>query len=226
MQIRKELLENDSIYHIFSRSIAGYIIFNDSNEYDRFYQLLRLCRFDNFDFKYSRFARLDSSSQMKIIGDLVVKNESIVEIVAYCLMPTHIHLILKQTKENGISTFMARVLNGYSRYFNTKHQRIGPLWSGRFKNVLVKNDNQLLHLTRYIHLNPTSGRLVEEPGDWEYSSFNKFIQEDNDEPSKIINIDGLFDFTPESYRKFVLDRKSYQRELSKIKLLLIEDYTG
>lgn len=225
MQIRKESLETGHYYHIYTRSIAGYKIFNDAVDFDRMYQLLKLYRYSNFQYKFSRFIDLDVVMQAQILNSVEKENDLLVEVAAYCFMPTHIHLLLKQTREKGISKFMARALNSYSRYFNTKHNRSGPLWSGRFKNVLVSDDEQLLHLTRYIHLNPTSIGLVKDPEEWLYSSYGNYISDEMPHET-VIDKDGLFDFTPKSYRKFVHDRKSYQRELSIIKSLLIEDYTG
>jgi putative transposase len=109
--------------------------------------------------------------QLAIKDSLQSENEQLVEVVAYCIMQTHFHLILKQVTEDGIAKFMGRILNGYSRYFNSLHSRVGPLWTGRFKNVLIRNDEHLLHLTRYIHLNPVSAGLVTKPEDWDYSSY-------------------------------------------------------
>ena len=61
-----------------------------------------------------------------------------VEIIAYCIMPTHFHLVVKQLKEDGISFFIQQILNSYSRYFNIKTKRKGPLWEGRFQNVIIE----------------------------------------------------------------------------------------
>ncbi len=225
MQIRKEPLENNHFYHIYSRSIAGYKIFNEISDYERFFKLLNFYRYNGFEYKCSRFLELDSSLQDEILWPLVTQNDVLIRITAFCLMPTHIHLILEQTKDNGISKYMGRVLNGYSRYFNTKHHRLGPLWSGRFKNVLVDRDDQLLHLTRYIHLNPTSAGLVTDPEEWIFSSYNEYIHPLEYSNSLINKVD-LFNFSSDQYKKFVLDQKNYQRELALIKSLLVDDYTG
>lgn len=219
--IRKDFLVNNEIYHIFNRSIAGYVIFNNFEEYSRMIQLIKLCRYKNFDYKYSQFFKLDLPTRTKIINKLNNENDILVEIVAFCLMPTHIHLLLKQIMINGITKYLGRISNSYSKYFNIKHARIGPLWSGRFKNVIVENDVQLLHLTRYIHLNPTSAMLVKNPKDWVYSSYLEYINP-NDK-NKICIFDNLFDLSAKKYEKFCLDRKSYQRELSKIKSISIDN---
>lgn len=225
MEIRKEPLVKDHYYHIFSRSISKYVIFNSPQEYSRMIEALKLYRFTEFSHSFSKFISLDPSTQKAVTSNLDNNSPVLIEIVAYCLMPTHIHLLLKQIADNGISQYMAKVLNSYTRYFNIKHRRIGPLWAGRFKSVLVSDDEQLLHLTRYIHLNPTSASVAESPGDWKFSSYIEYTDPDGKKET-ICSYDNLFDFTPKEYQKFVLDQKSYQQELSHIKHFLIDNYTG
>jgi len=225
VQYRKERLEKNYYYHVFSRSIAKYKIFNDPEDYNRIIEIIELLRYSNFDQKYSKYLNLDVATQFEILYSLKKQNDVLGEIVAYCIMPTHIHLILKQIKDKGISQFMARVLNSYSRYFNVKYRRQGPLWTGRFKSVLVQNDEQLLHLTRYIHLNPSSAGIVSNPEKWQYSSFKEYINFDQ-KKSQLCCFENLIEIKGESYKKFVLDRKDYQRQLSLIKNLIIDDYVG
>jgi putative transposase len=222
-QYRKDALENDHYYHIFSRSIAKYVIFNDGEEYSRFIEIANLYKHIDFNYQYSKYVRLDPIKQSEIINNLQSDDNVSVEIIAFCLMPTHIHFLLKQVSDQGISKFMGKILNCYSRYYNIKHRRNGPLWSGRFKNVLIENDEQLLHLTRYIHLNPTSAGLAANPADWESSSYNDYIDPTN---STLLRRGDIFNISPEEYKKFVTDQKDYQAELSKIKHQLIEDYAG
>ena len=139
-------------------------------------------------------------------------------------MPTHIHLVLKQLVNSGVSSFMNILLNSFARYFNLSHNRHGPLWESRFKNVLIETDEQLLHLTRYVHLNPTSAGLVELPNEWNYSSYLEYLGERSSKG--ICNWEGILEIQPNNYQKFVNGRTSYQRSLSQIKHLLIENYTG
>ena len=224
-QIRKDSLANGEIYHIYTRSIAKFVVFNEEAEYNRAHQLLNLYRHKGFNYKYSQFLTLMPSFQSKIIDNLNSENDALVEIIAYCLMPTHIHLLTKQLSDNGISKYMSRILNGYARYFNTKHKRTGPLWSGRFKSILVSGDEQLLHLTRYIHLNPTSAGIVSRPKDWTYSSYGEYS---NDKQNQIAMCEfkDLITLDPKEYRRFVNDHKDYQKQLSSIKYLTIDDYSG
>ena len=69
-------------------------------------------------------------------------------------MPNHFHLIIKQLKDEGIAQFMQKVGTGYTMFFNAKNQRSGGLFQGRFKAILIENDEYLMHLSRYIHINP------------------------------------------------------------------------
>lgn len=224
MSIRKEGLATGSYYHVFSRSIAKYVIFNNVEDYSRFLELLDLCRFRNFEYKYSKFIVLGKEHQAAIVNELKDNNDLLVEIIAYCIMPTHIHLLLKQVLDKGIELYISRILNSYSKYFNSKYNRKGPLWEGRFKNVLVDNDNQLLHLSRYIHLNPSSADIIQNPFDWRYSSLNEYM--DKRTQDQICNFKEIIQLSAKQYDKFVTDHQDYQRSISLIKYALIENYTG
>lgn len=224
MQIRKDPLSNNNYYHIYSRSIAQFVIFNSPKDYERMLNILELCQYGNFDQRISLFLELKPKTQKEYLDKLKTDNKKLVEIVAYCFMPTHIHLVLKQVCDNGISKFMSKALNCYSRYFNLKYKRIGPLWSGRFKSAIVLDDDYLLHLTRYIHLNPSSAGLVNNPTDWQYSSFHEYLT--SDKTNAICEYENIIDLNPREYKKFVIDQQDYQRQLSLIKNLLIDDYSG
>lgn len=224
MDIRKDPLVNEQYYHIYNRSIAQYNVFNDEQDYLRIIELIDLCRFTEFSYRYSDFLELTDQFRTQYVDHLKNTSSKLVEIIAYCIMPTHIHLILRQITDNGISKFMAKILNSYTRYFNYRHQRKGPLWEGKFKNVLIKDDEQMLHLTRYFHLNPTSAGLVKKPEDWEFSSYHEYIS--NHEDDLICNFKEIICLNPKQYKKFVCDRIDYQKKLSLIKHLLLDDYSG
>ncbi len=97
--------------------------------------------------RYSKFMILSSGERQRILADLSKRKDFLVEVIAYCLMPNHFHFILKQLVENGISNFMAHFTDSYTRYFNVKNERNGPLFQGRFKAIRVGTDSHLLHLT-------------------------------------------------------------------------------
>lgn len=221
--MRKIPLATGQTYHIFTRSIADFKIFNDDIEFLRMQQLIQYYQMDNY-LKFSKFIELDICQQKGFYNalDIISKEkEELVQIISYCLMPTHIHLTLKQLTANGISKYTSNILNGYTRYFNTKHKRKGPLWESRFNSVLVDNDEQLLHLSRYHHLNPVTAKLVDRPEDWSYSSYREYIGEVNG-AAAICQFDDLLDIKPNSYRGFVNDRIAYQRDLAVIKKLMMD----
>lgn len=221
--MRKDPLVSGEVYHIFNRSIADYIVFNSDQEFGRILELIKYYQIEN-DIKLSAFLDLMSVQKngFNSFFDTISKDkDKIVQIIAYCLMPTHVHLILKQLKENGISDYIRKILDGYTRYFNSLHKRKGPLWEGKFKNVPITSDDQLLHLTRYIHLNPVTAFLVEKPDNWIWSSYTEYLSEGK-RASSLCQFDDILEFKPSFYRKFVNDQISYQRELGKIKKLIMD----
>ena len=221
--MRKNPLVNNEYYHIFNRSIAGYTIFNNDIDYDRMLEMLNFYRFIELPCSYSKFTALTEVHQKAILRDLQKSGRPLVEIVAYCLMLTHFHLILKQLEDGGIVKFMTKILDSYSKYFNVAHNRKGPLWEGRFRSVLIDSDEYMIHLTRYIHLNAVSADLVEKPEKWPYSSYEEYLGKSS---KPLCRFNQIMEIEPKIYKKFVLDRAGYQRELSKIKHLLFEDYAG
>ncbi len=210
------LVEN-RIYHIFTKSISGYKIFRSYYDYMRMIELLKFYQKENPPVKFSVYIKLRNKNSS--IEEEISRSNNIVDIIAYCLMPTHIHLILTALKPNGISIFMSNVLNSYTRYFNNKTKRKGPLWQSRFKNVDVQTDEQHYHLTRYIHLNPVTDGLVEKPEQWPYSSYNEYIGK-SDNP--FCNFTNYLEINPDNYINFVNSRIEYQKELKHLKKLWLE----
>lgn len=180
-------------------------------------EMMKFYSYEKPPLKFSTYRNLLEKGEW--IRENLSKKESLVSILAYCLMPTHIHLILVQLKERGISIFMKNLLDSYTRYFNVKNERKGPLWQGRFKSVLVKGDEQLLHLTRYIHLNPTSENLVQEVEEWPFSSYGEFLGQHQE---GLCNFALYLNIEPKDYKIFVEERRDYQKQLSEIRNLLLE----
>ncbi len=145
-----------------------------------------------------------------------------VDIICFCLMPNHFHFLVKQTRECGVKEFIGNLSNSFTRYFNTKENRIGPILQGEFKAVLIENNAQLIHVSRYIHLNPLVSDITSELENYEWSSYPEYIGmgTNNTICSKDIILDQFKD--SEEYRKFVLDQEAYGRELEFIKHQLID----
>ncbi len=140
------------------------------------------------------------------------------KILGYCIMPDHYHLLIKVLVENSVSQFISNIQNSYTRYFNNKYNRKGPLWQSRFRCVQIKNNNQLLHVLRYIHLNPTTNNLTSKPEEWAFSSYSEYITDTNllkrNHEISIQNNISLKDFTQ--------NQIGYQRELRKIRKLIFK----
>lgn len=221
---RKQPLEVGEIYHVMDKSIAGFKIFNTENDCQRMMQTLEYFSIAGSLPKFSYFlqrSKETNKSFEEYLDQCFPNPPRRVQIIAYCLMPTHFHLVLKPLKKNGASQMLHDVLNSYAKYFNVRHKRNGRFWAGPFKNVLVESDEQLRHLTRYVHLNPVTGRLRDKAEDWQSSSYREYIT-----PSKVrrplCQFKDLLDIKPRQYRKFVEDQIDYQRHLATIKKLLLE----
>ncbi|MBU2044271.1 MAG: transposase [Candidatus Omnitrophica bacterium] len=213
-------MNNSEIHHVFTKSIAGYKVFNTDYDFCRIIDALCFYSLEDPPCKFAYYKNsIEKNSKSKF--QQVQFDRLILRIIAYCIMPTHIHLILEQSKDNAVSQYMNFILKSYSKYFNVKHKRKGPLWEGRFSNVRVETDEQLLHLTRYLHLNPVTAGIIDRPQDWQFSSYREYlglISEDQ----RLCSYDQFFKIDSKSYKKFVNDQISYQRELAKIKNMLME----
>lgn len=217
MTKRKMVLREGAFYHVFSKSIAGFEIFRCPQDYRRIVEAF--CFYQ----KQRSAASLGLAHHLKKCGkpqDETGGGPFLVRIVAYCVMPTHIHLLLEPKVAEGASEFMRLVLNSYTRYFNLKIGRLGPLWASRFKSVSVDTDEQLLHLTRYIHLNPSSAGLVGGPSEWEFSSYSEYAHKEC--KIRICDFDGIISLAPAPYSKFVENGVDYQRSLQIIKSKLLD----
>ncbi len=210
-------LYTDQIYHVFNRGVEDRIIFNDRKCYERLLETFRYYqKWDvpiRFSFKSEKLPPLPPIATMS-------STENLVEIIAYCLMPTHYHFLLKQVKDGGITRFIFKTANSYSRYFNARHKRKGHLFGGVFKAVKVEDDNQLLHLSRYIHLNPIVADIVANIREYPYSSYNEYLQNKQEVCNKDIILSSFPNIA--SYEKFVLDQIDYARQLKAMQKIAMD----
>lgn len=211
-------------YHIYNRGVNKQPIFLGVKDYSRALEISEFYSYASSKPKYSKFVVLSKEERQKIMDSLWNTERRLVEIICYCLIPNHFHFLLKQTEENGISTFMRIIQNSYTRYHNTKHERIGPLLQGQFKAVRVEDENQLLHLSRYIHLNPYSSFVLKELTDLEKYPWSSFPEYLGNRKIRICSDQVILSNfkARDDYKRFVFDQAAYQRELELIKHLLIE----
>ncbi|MFH1048281.1 MAG: transposase [Patescibacteria group bacterium] len=224
--MRKQKLVSNSIHHIFNRGVEKRTIFLDESDYLRFINDLVIFNDTKsvFNIKY-RIKEIETSDTRK----------PLVDILAFCLMPNHYHLLLRQEEEGGISKFMNKIGAGYANYFNLKYERVGSLFQGTFKAVLINKESQFLYIPYYIHLNPldlinTDWRengvskpkpAIEFLDSYKWSSHKDYAGKSNF--VGILNMHPLNEFfvSPENYRK---EFKNFMKDFdfSDISDLLLE----
>lgn len=198
----------NAYYHIYNRGVEKRTIFLDEQDYAVFLSYLKTYLLPK---DKEALQRIISSSEVnwhekdKALKLLRLNNFfNSLFLIAYCFISNHFHLLVKQAEANTIDIFMNSLCTRYSMYFNRKYKRVGPLFQGIYKAVLVKTDEQLLHLTRYIHRNPASqGRALQG---YRYSSYPVYLGQQKASwivSAQTLSYFGKSGFT--SYRSFVED---------------------
>ncbi len=192
----------DTYYHVYFRGGNRSRIFRDAADYEKMLQL---------------FARYLSLEEVKNSAGLSFPNYHYkLELVAFCLMPNHVHLLIYQRQQGAMTEFMRSLLTSYSLQFNKRYKRSGPLFESRYKASMITEDSYLEHITRYIHLNPRDWR------GYEYSSLPYYLQQVTDEwidPKRILEIFS----SPDEYLQFVQD---YEQNKEMIDILKHELANG
>ena len=224
MPYRITPLVSGEIYHAYNRSVARQPIFYTNKDYQRALDLINYYNHLNPPVRFSHFYRLPLSLKNEIWESLNKENQKLVEILAFCLMPNHVHFLIKEVREKGITTFMRKFQNSYAKYFNSKTERSGSLFQSMFKAVRIITDEQLLHVSRYIHLNPITAFIIkniEQLRNYPWASFPIYLDKNY---SGLINTDEILSFfkSRTEFIKFTEDQIDYQRKLDKIKHLLLE----
>ena len=159
------------IYHVMLRGINQQQIFEDSEDCEKFLQILKDCK---------------AISEFKLY--------------AYCLMGNHIHLLVHEVTE-PIDQFMKRIATRFVYWYNIKYQRVGHLFQDRFKSEPVEDDAYFLTVLRYIHQNPIKAGICKKIEQYQYSSFNEFFSKndliDNDFVLSVISKDDFIAFNNE-----------------------------
>lgn len=167
--MKKPAFVNEQFYHIFNRGVEKRTVFE--NDKDRVRFIHDLFEFNDTDPAINvlyRFNKQSMEVQPQYIERERKPRKLLLDILAFCLMPNHYHLLVKQRLDNGVINFMKKIGTGYTMYFNQKYQRVGPLFQGRFKAALVNKESHLLHLPFYIHANPLDIIL----SDWQEEKFD------------------------------------------------------
>jgi len=175
--MRKTKIIPGEYYHIYNRGNNKQPIFLDEKDWSRFLFLIIYFQspitFYNIGRQVAYFVKhrvLDIPMTEKMLNDRGV------ELISFTLMPNHFHLLVHELKQNGSSNYMQRVLNSYTKYFNTKYKKSGHLFQGPFQYVHIKDDNQLLYLSAYIHRNPREiNAWINKEDIFPWSSYQDYI---------------------------------------------------
>ncbi|MDO8658446.1 MAG: transposase [Candidatus Levybacteria bacterium] len=217
----KQYLEN-SYYHIYNRGIDKRPIFLDEQDYSVFLSYLKEYLLPKNEKElYDRLSNpnISSKEKDKILKLLLMKNfYEEITLLSYCLMINHFHFMIKQQSRNSIDKFIKSLCGRYAMYFNKKYKRVGPMYQGVYKAVLIKNEGYYLYLSKYIHkqsLASQGDNLQDQP-----SSYADYLGARNTEWVKPDEILSYFSKTNAnlSYRSFVEEYDDF----SSIQHLIIE----
>ena len=139
-------------YHIYNRGAHKRATFTNDEDYNRFLILL-LASNSKRSFELRHLLKKHEGQHLdKIFEEFF--DQDLVDVLAYCLMPNHFHLVLRQKSENGIEKFIQKLCTAYSMYFNTKYEHSGVLFQGRYQSVHIDNEAYYRYIFAYLHLNP------------------------------------------------------------------------
>lgn len=192
--IYKEYLA-DSYYHVYNCGVGKQTIFKETADYVVFLSLLK---------RY-----LDKSPSKNSVGVTYPSYRDDVELLAFCLMPSHFHLFLYQHNVDGMRHLLKSLGVAYSMYFNRKYKRLGPVFQQRYRASRISSDAYLIHISRYIHLNPNKYT------EWKWSSLPYYIGKNKADWVKPKRILELFD--SEDYLQFLHDYKDKRDDFEEIK---------
>lgn len=198
---RIKLYVTESYYHIYNRGVNKRIIFKEDKDYAVFLNLLK---------RYLSNEPIKDKS-----GRLYESMYGRIELLAFCLMPNHFHLLMYQKDAMAMTELLHKVATSYTGYFNKKYKRSGPLFQDRFKASQISLDEYLIHVSRYIHLNPE--RYLQ----WEYSSLPYYLENRKAEWIKPGQVTSLFE--GDNYLSFLKDYEEHKKMLNEIKDQLADD---
>jgi putative transposase len=224
MPARIEPLENGEIYHLYNRGYEKRAIFHTERDFRRAMAVFWYYQFEGLNVKFSNYLRLEHERRLAFKQQLM-ETPPMVEVLAYCLMPNHYHLLVRQLAAGGISRFLGQFQNSYAHYQNLRAQHEGYVFAGRFKSVRMESEMQLIHTSRYIHLNPATAFLIRKArdlGGYPWSSYPAYLSGVDErgicDPSYVLDI--VRGRT--AYKKLVEGYVDYQRYMAEMKKAWID----
>jgi len=221
MSTHRPILSTGEIYHLFNRSVGKEIIFASKNYLDKILQITNYYRYPQ-ELSFSVFNRKTPTFQQEYLNKTFSKLP-LIDIYVFSFMPNHFHLLVKQLQEKGISLFVSNIQNSFAKNFNLINDRHGSLFDHNFKPKRITNNEEFIHVSRYIHLNHVTAGLIEfeQLLTYEWISLPCYL---NKKGNKFVNTKPILDYfkTPEKYINFLKDNVNYQKKLKKIKNILLD----
>jgi putative transposase len=219
MAVRGNIFHNGGYYHVYNKTIDKNKVFIDNAFSERFIDTVRFYKSTlGLNLKYSTF--LERKAEDQALGYIESKN--LFEIHTYCLMPNHYHMLMRQVGEVSLSQFMKQVMDSVTKFYNITHERRGPLFLTGFKAKAITSEEHLIHVSRYIHLNPyTSGIVTNIKGlsEYKFSSYSHYLRAGRDEITETYAMDNHFNIAKGSdkFVRFTEDQAEWQKTLDYIK---------
>ena len=219
MPYRRIIFSNSQFYHIYNRTIADEVVFQNSRELNRALSLIDYYRYQ-MSVSYSRYHKMSEKDKQQLVGQ---RPHPLIEIHAFCFMPNHFHFLLRQLHDNGISRFLSLFQNGMAKYINLKNDRHGSLFCNMFKAKHIENEQVYLHVSRYIHLNPVTAYMIPIDKLSLYPN-TSFLHYNNMTSYPFVNTELIINDNRSinSYNKFVFDQEDYQKKLKNMDRILID----
>ncbi len=224
----------DSVYHLYNRGVEKQPIFRDAQDFGVFLSYLKDYLVPKDEAGLQQILTNPESpwrEKDRALKLLRLNNFSdTIDLLCYCLMPNHFHLLVKQAEATTIDRFMNSLCTRYTMYFNKKYKRVGPLFQSVYKAVLVQTDAQLFYLTRYIHRNPLGNgryKTLASQGialrSWNYGSYPEYLGKRQTgwvKPQEILQNFSTSGFT--SYVSFVDGKDTEESSVEEIAQLMID----
>ena len=224
MSTHRPLLSTNEIYHLYNRTIGKEVIFTSEILLDKMLELVNYYRFRQH-LSFSIFKRLENNLQQNYLKS-IIKNPPLIEIYVYSFMPNHDHFLLKQLQDKGVSVFLSNIQNSFAKNYNLINDRNGSLFEHNFKAKRIMNNEEFIHVSRYIHINHVTSRIIEfdQLLTYPWTSLPFYLNSGNPQGSHLINTKPILNYfkTPEKYLRFLENQVEYQRKLKEIKDLLLD----
>ena len=219
MSTHRPILSTNEIYHLYNRTIGKEPVFLSKQFLDKILHITNYYRFIQ-QISFSDFNRMTLTLQQNYMASIINK-PPLIEVYVFSFMPTHFHFLVKQLQNKGISLFLSNIQNSFAKKYNLINDRNGSLFEHNFKAKRITNNEEFIHVSRYIHLNHVTSKIIEfnQLLTYEWTSLPCYL---NNQTNKYVNTRLILEYfkTPEKYLKFLKNNVDYQRKLKVIKKLL------